>query len=106
MCELKSGDLCIQGSDTFAVIGLLTSSTCWPTPTIGSTGPLLWAALWTRREDRLVTGPVRGRGFCYGCNLGPSQTARCLKGVDRRQIAWVNQKYVTEENLDEAIIAI
>jgi hypothetical protein len=26
--------------------------------------------------------------FCYGCNLGPSQTARLLKTADRRQIAW------------------
>jgi hypothetical protein len=24
--------------------------------------------------------------FCYGCNLGPSQTARSLEGFDRRQI--------------------
>lgn len=41
--------------------------------------------------------------FCYGCHLGPSQTARALPGVDRRQIAWVNQRHVTEEKLDEAI---
>jgi hypothetical protein len=30
--------------------------------------------------------------FCYGCNLGPSQTAGSLESVDRRQIAWVNQR--------------
>ena len=44
--------------------------------------------------------------FCYGCNLGPSQTARSLEGFDRRQIAWVDQRHVTEENLDEAITAL
>jgi TnpA family transposase len=44
--------------------------------------------------------------FCYGCNLGPSQTARSLEGFDRRQIAWVDQRHITEENLDEAITAL
>lgn len=41
--------------------------------------------------------------FCYGCNLGPTQTARSLGNMDRRQIAWINQRHVTEENLEEAI---
>jgi TnpA family transposase len=41
--------------------------------------------------------------FSYGCNLGPSQAARALTGLDRRQIAWINQRHVTEENLDQAI---
>jgi Tn3 transposase DDE domain len=31
--------------------------------------------------------------FCYGCNLGPSQTARSLEGYERRQIAWVDQRH-------------
>jgi len=44
--------------------------------------------------------------FCFGCNLGPSQTARSLDGFDRRQIAWVDQRHITEENLDEAITAL
>ncbi len=44
--------------------------------------------------------------FCYGCNLGPSQTARSLKGFDRRQVSWVNQHHITEEKLDEAIRAV
>jgi hypothetical protein len=44
--------------------------------------------------------------FCYGCNLGPSQTARSLEGFDRRQIAWVDQRHITEEKLDEAITAL
>lgn len=41
--------------------------------------------------------------FCYGCNLGPSQTARSLSGVDRRDLSWINQRHITEETLDEAI---
>jgi TnpA family transposase len=44
--------------------------------------------------------------FCYGCNLGPSQTARSLKGLDRRHVSWVNQHHITEEKLDEAIRAV
>lgn len=44
--------------------------------------------------------------FCYGCNLGPAQTARCLEGFDRRQIAWVNQRHVTDHKLEEAITSV
>ncbi|MGG0446814.1 Tn3 family transposase [Bacillus mycoides] len=41
--------------------------------------------------------------FCYGCNLGPTQAARSLGTVDRRQIAWINERHVTEENIQKAI---
>ncbi len=44
--------------------------------------------------------------FCYGCNLGPTQTARSIKGFSRRQIAWLNLKYVTEDTLDKAIVEV
>jgi TnpA family transposase len=44
--------------------------------------------------------------FSYGCNLGPSQVARSMKEIDRRQIAWLNQRHVTESNLEEAITQI
>lgn len=44
--------------------------------------------------------------FAYGCGLGPSQTARSLKLIDRRQIAWINQRHVTEEMLDKIISEI
>lgn len=40
--------------------------------------------------------------FCYGANIGPTQAARSLDGLDRRQIAWINQHHVTEDGLDEA----
>lgn len=41
--------------------------------------------------------------FCYGCNLGPVQTARSVTGINRKQIAWVNTHFVTEDRLDSAI---
>ncbi|MEM9409749.1 MAG: transposase, partial [Planctomycetota bacterium] len=41
--------------------------------------------------------------FCYRCGLGPTQTARSLRAFDRRQLAWVNQRHVTEKGLEEAI---
>jgi hypothetical protein len=44
--------------------------------------------------------------FCYGCNLGPTQLARSLPGLDRKQIAWVNQRHVSEAKLDDAIVAL
>ena len=44
--------------------------------------------------------------LCYGCNLGPTQTARSVKVLDRRQIAFINQRHVTEQKLDEAIVAV
>jgi TnpA family transposase len=42
--------------------------------------------------------------FCYGFNMGASQTARSLKGFSRKQIAWLNLRHVTEERLDKAIM--
>jgi TnpA family transposase len=44
--------------------------------------------------------------FCYGCGLGPSQAARSLKGLDRRHMAFANQRHVTEANLDDAITGV
>jgi TnpA family transposase len=44
--------------------------------------------------------------FCYGCNLGPTQLARSLPGLDRKQIAWVYQRHVSEAKLDAAIVAL
>lgn len=44
--------------------------------------------------------------FCYGCNLGPSQTARSVKNLSRKQVAWLNLRHVTEERLDKAIVQV
>ena len=40
--------------------------------------------------------------FCYGCNLGPVQTARSIKDLSRKQVAWLNLRHVTEERLEKA----
>lgn len=65
-------------------------------------GPLsgLEAKLDNPAERYLVTA------FCYGCNLGPTQTARSITGLDRRHLAFVNQRHVTEEKLNEAITTV
>jgi TnpA family transposase len=44
--------------------------------------------------------------FCFGCNLGPVQTARSVRGVNRFQVAFVNQRHITEGFLNEAITTI
>jgi TnpA family transposase len=44
--------------------------------------------------------------FCYGCNLGPVQTARSVRGIDRFKLAFINQRHVTEANLNEAITTV
>ena len=44
--------------------------------------------------------------FCYGCNLGPTQTARSIRGMSRKQVAWLNIKYMTEEALEQAIVKV
>ena len=40
--------------------------------------------------------------FCYGCNLGPVQTARSVKDISRKQIAWLNLHHITEAKLEQA----
>jgi hypothetical protein len=44
--------------------------------------------------------------FCYGCNLGVTQTARSVKGLSRKQVAWLILKHVTEQRLDKAIVKV
>uniref|UniRef100_UPI0034D75C30 Tn3 family transposase n=1 Tax=Shewanella algae TaxID=38313 RepID=UPI0034D75C30 len=44
--------------------------------------------------------------FCYGCNLGPTQTARSIKGISPKQVAWLNLKQVTEDRLDKALTKV
>ncbi len=44
--------------------------------------------------------------FTYGCNLGPAQTAQAMRETDRHQIAWVNQRHISESALDEAITTV
>ncbi|MEM9510212.1 MAG: Tn3 family transposase, partial [Cyanobacteria bacterium P01_E01_bin.35] len=44
--------------------------------------------------------------FCYGCNLGASQTANSLSNFDRKQIAYVNQRHIGLPSLEKAIYRI
>ena len=41
--------------------------------------------------------------FCYGCQLGPSATARAFGTLDRRQITRIDQYHISEDHLDQAI---
>lgn len=40
--------------------------------------------------------------FCYGCNLGPTQTARSIKEISRKQVAYLNLSHTREKDLVEA----
>ncbi|UBM07931.1 Tn3 family transposase [Cupriavidus metallidurans] len=44
--------------------------------------------------------------FCYGCNIGPTQTARSIQGLSRKQVAWLDLHHITEERLDKAIVKV
>jgi len=44
--------------------------------------------------------------FCYGCNLGPTQVAQAIKNIDRKQIAYVNQRHIDEYKLLRANVHI
>lgn len=44
--------------------------------------------------------------FCYGTNIGPTETARSVKGLSRKQASWLNLKRVTEKRLDKAIVQV
>ncbi len=59
-------------------------------------------------ETRLVY-PQQGyiaSTFCYGCNLGPTQTARSVKNLDRKQVAYINRRHVDEEKLLNANVEV
>ena len=62
-------------------------------------GPI--SGLETKLEDAIERYLVTV--FAYGTQLGPSETARSLPDTDRRQIAWIHQRHITEENLERAI---
>ena len=44
--------------------------------------------------------------FCSACYLGPTQTARSLKDLDRFQVAYVNQRHITEQKLLDANVGV
>ncbi len=45
--------------------------------------------------------------FSYGCNVGPTETARCLQQIfNRKQIAWMFNHQITEQLLDQLSIKV
>jgi TnpA family transposase len=40
--------------------------------------------------------------LCYGCNLGPTQTARSIKSLTRKQVAYLNLAHTREQDLLKA----
>ncbi len=79
------------------ILDILTDTEHW----LHWTGPF---GLISGHETKLEDAVVRylATVFCYGTNMGPSQAARSLVGLDRRQIEWINQHHVVEDGLDEA----
>lgn len=41
--------------------------------------------------------------FCYGSLMGPTQAARSIKGISRKQISWIHDHHISEERLNRAI---
>lgn len=57
-------------------------------------------------HDGKIENPIERyliTSFCYGCNLGPTQTSRSLEGINRKQVAWINNRHITEEKIELAI---
>jgi TnpA family transposase len=84
-----------------SIVDVLTDTEHWLNWT-AAFGPL--SAL----ESRLISPRQRyvTTTFCYGCYLGPTQTARSVASVDRRQVAYVNQYHITEQKLLDAIVSV
>lgn len=80
------------------IVDLLVDTVKW-VPMKNLFGPLSGLQSKLRNYDKRLVASL----FCYGCNLGPAQTARSLKGFSRRQIALLNLEHIHEQNLEEAI---
>lgn len=72
---------------------------------------LLWLK-WDRyfgpvsKHSAKIENPLKhylATTFCYGTNLGTSQTARSLGDINRKQLAWINTKHITIDSLEKAI---
>jgi len=84
-----------------SIVDVLTDTEHWLNWT-SAFGPL------SGLESRLVSPRQRyiTTTFCYGCYLGPTQTARSVASVDRRHVAYVNQYHITEQKLLDAIVGV
>lgn len=83
------------------IVDVLTDTEHWLNWT-AAFGPLSgFEARLTSPQQRYVTTT-----FCYGCYLGPTQTSRSLKDLDRFQVAYVNQRHITEQKLLDANVNV
>jgi TnpA family transposase len=84
-----------------SIVDVLTDTEHWLNWT-SAFGPL------SGLESRLVSPRQRyiTTTFCYGCYLGPTQTARSVASVGRRHVAYVNQYHITEQKLLDAIVGV
>jgi TnpA family transposase len=59
-------------------------------------------------DSRIAEYPARlvSTLFCYGCFLGPAETARSMQGISRKQLAWINAHHVHEQRLNRAITKV
>ena len=84
-----------------SIVDVLTDTEHWLHWT-DAFGPLSgFAAQFTSPRQRYVTTT-----FCYGCYLGPTQTVRSIPGLDRFQVAYVNQRHITEQKLLDATVGV
>jgi Tn3 transposase DDE domain len=84
-----------------SIVDVLTDTEHWLNWT-AAFGPLSgFGARLNSPRHRYVTTT-----FCYGCYLGPTQTARSLPAIDRRQVAYVNQYHITEQKLLDANVGV
>lgn len=85
-------------SHPHSILDALADTSHWLDWT-ASFGPLsgLERKLDAPRERYLATV------FCYGCQLGPSATARAIGTLDRRQLTRIDQYHISDDQLDHAI---
>ncbi len=57
------------------------------------------------KQSRIEDYPQRfvSTLFCYGSLMGPSQAARAIKGIKRKQLAWIHDHHIHEGRLNKAI---
>lgn len=80
-----------------SIIDLLVDATKW-LPLKRFFGPLSgYQGQLSDFDKRLVISL-----FCYGCNLGSTQTARSIEGFSRKQIAYLNLSHTSEKDLVDA----
>ncbi|MDB4222939.1 Tn3 family transposase [Granulosicoccus sp.] len=80
-----------------SIIDLLIDTTKW-LPLKRFFGPLSGHEGQLADFDRRLVASL----FCYGCNLGPTQTARSIAGMSRKQVAYLNLSNTSEKNLVDA----